>query len=267
MDTKILLVGLVAGLLVGAGAGYAMVSPQVSTLQSQVTSLKTQADLVPIMQTQITGLTADKTTLQSQLTTLNSQLSTLQTQATTKDAEINGLRSQITTLQSMIPPQPPASGESGSSRFFPAPIGTPITANYQRGVSTESYTAIFTVKEVFRGDAAWSRIIAANQFNSPAPAGYEYILARISFNYVTGPTLNTVEDVNAFMFQLFSGTGSKYDIPFTVYEPLPQFDSSLYPGASYEGWAVFQVSTTDLSPMLSFGVASSGSGGIWLKLY
>jgi hypothetical protein len=50
-------------------------------------------------------------------------------------------------------------------------------------------------------------------------------------------------------------------------EPDPQLDSTLYKGASNEGWVVFMVSPNDTKPKISYGVNNDGTGGIWFKAY
>jgi cell division protein FtsB len=108
MDTKILLVGLVVGILLGAGVSYGVVSSQLTGLQSQVNTLKTESEKVPILQQRINAVTDEKTALQNQVTSLQSQL-------TTKIDEINRLNSQISTMNDQIiklqknanPPNPP----------------------------------------------------------------------------------------------------------------------------------------------------------------
>jgi regulator of replication initiation timing len=274
MDIKILLIGLVAGLLVGAGLGYAMVSPQVGNLQAQVNTLQTSVTSIPGLQTQITQLTSDKTTLQGQISTLQGQLNSKTNEVTTLNNQVTTLQSQVTTLtaqvaelKKQIPSPPPAPGEPGTSRFSPISIGSSLTCRYIRGGDqSKVYTAIITVTQVIRGSQAWSQILAANQFNDPAPSGTEYILLKVKYNYVTGPTVDSLENLSEFTFKFFSGTGTKYDIPAIV-EPDPSFDGSIYPGNTLEGWLTIRVSTTDLKPMLSFAVATDGTGGNWFKLY
>jgi uncharacterized protein HemX len=123
MDTKTVLIGLLVGLLIGAGLGYGASLPQMNTLQSQVTlldgqvtTLKTEADKVPGLQKQVTDLTDEKTSLTSQITmlqeqlitktnevaTLNDQLTAAQTQITTKDSQIATLQTQITAKNNEI---------------------------------------------------------------------------------------------------------------------------------------------------------------------
>ena len=269
MDTKILIIGLVAGLIVGAGVGYGALSPQVASLQVQVNTLQTSLASIPGLQTQITQLTSDKTTLQEQLTTKTIQVNSLNTEVASKDSQITTLQSQVSTLtkqisdlQSMLPPLPPSSGDPGSSRFFPAPMGTSITTNYVRG-SSATYTAIITVLQVVRGVEAWNMIYAANPYNDPAPAGTEYILVKVRYNYINGPTL---ENIDRYSFDTFSSTGVKYEL-VSIVGPEPKFEASIYAGNTIEGWAAYRVSTTDMKPVMSFGVDYKGEGGVWFKLY
>ncbi|GAI91366.1 unnamed protein product, partial [marine sediment metagenome] len=42
---------------------------------------------------------------------------------------------------------------------------------------------------------------------------------------------------------------------------------SIYPGATHEGWGIFQVEAQDNKPLLTFGRDYKGSGGIWWQLY
>lgn len=113
MDVKVLVVGLVAGLLVGAGVGYSIVQSQTGSLQAQVTQLNTDKtslqNQVTTLQNQLATKTGEVNTLntqisslQTQIATKNSQIATLQSQAATKDIEINDLESQIADLQSQL---------------------------------------------------------------------------------------------------------------------------------------------------------------------
>jgi hypothetical protein len=88
MDTKTILIGLVIGLLIGSGIGYGATSGQiyklegqVSTLTTEKTALKTEADKVPSLQKQVTDLAGDKATLTNQVTTLQAQLKAAQASA------------------------------------------------------------------------------------------------------------------------------------------------------------------------------------------
>jgi len=89
---------------------------------------------------------------------------------------------------------------------------------------------------------------------------------RIDFKYISGPTVDTTFDVSTYRFDVVSSDGYVYEVPFVV-EPEPDISATLYPGASHEGWAAYQVYDTDTKPVLAFGRQYTGSGGIWFKLY
>jgi outer membrane murein-binding lipoprotein Lpp len=95
MDTKILLVGVLVGVLLGAGVSYGIVSPQLMMLQSQVNILTTESEKVTTLQQQINAAIDQKIELQNQVTSLQSQL-------TTKTDENNRLNSQISTMNDQI---------------------------------------------------------------------------------------------------------------------------------------------------------------------
>lgn len=103
-------------------------------------------------------------------------------------------------------------------------------------------------------------------FNDPPEPGFEYILAKIRFEYLAGPTPDTTFWVNTYDFDAISSTGVEYDWA-SVIEPDPSLDADLYPGASYEGWAAFEVAIDDSMPLMTFGRYSNGTGGLWWKLY
>jgi len=128
------------------------------------------------------------------------------------------------------------------------------------------YMVRITLVNHLRGDQAWSLIYAANMFNDPPKAGYEYILAMVRFEYLTGPTPDTAYDVSPVWFDAVSSSGYQYDT-VSVVEPDPSIDCYLYPGASHEGWAAFQVPVDDTGPVMTFGRKYDGTGGIWFKLY
>ncbi|MCX6648556.1 MAG: hypothetical protein NTV61_04110 [Candidatus Bathyarchaeota archaeon] len=95
MDTKILLVGCVIGLLVGSAAGYTVSSSGTNTLKGQVDSLTLEK----------TSLQNQLSTLQYQLNTKTSEVNTLNGQITSKDSTISSLQNQVTTSDSTIAAQ------------------------------------------------------------------------------------------------------------------------------------------------------------------
>jgi hypothetical protein len=116
----------------------------------------------------------------------------------------------------------------GVTRSAPAPFGELVTA--------EDWQV--QVLETIRGEAAWERVLAANQFNKPPADGMEYVLARVYVRNISP------RDQPGYIRQsYFETTGSAdvlYEIP-TVVDPAPQLDAALYPGGAFEGWVTLQV--------------------------
>ena len=105
-----------------------------------------------------------------------------------------------------------------------------------------------------------------NQFNDSPDEGFEYILAKVRFDYLDGSAdkqfhLNTGVD-----FTAVSSEGKDYKLQLVV-EPEPRLNADLYPGASHEGWVAFQVTKDDTNPLMTFGRDYRGSGGVWWKLF
>ncbi|HYE80642.1 MAG TPA: copper amine oxidase [Clostridia bacterium] len=153
---------------------------------------------------------------------------------------------------------------SQSSISNPAELNKPLTISYSDFIDT--YTAEVTVKNVVRGDEAWKMLLAENKFNSPAPEGHEYILAKINFKLLDIPDGKAL-DLNNTLFNLVSTEGRVYDTTIGVVTPEPKLESDLYKGSSNEGWAVFIVGVDDMNPKIAFGRSYDGTGGIWFKAY
>jgi len=71
MDSKTIALGLVIGLILGAGIGYGANTSQLSGYQNQLTSLQSQ---VNILQAQINSKNNEITNLNQQIVSLKSQL-------------------------------------------------------------------------------------------------------------------------------------------------------------------------------------------------
>jgi len=151
---------------------------------------------------------------------------------------------------------------SGYHRSNPAPLNQAQTihlSNY-----AEEYTATVTLLEAKRGLTAWELIKAANANNEKPDEGYEYILAKIS---VKADLINEDKaiSIGKYDFECFSSQGEEYAAK-TVTAPKPILSGKLFSGGMTEGYLVFQVKTTDLSPKLVYGMDQDGTGGIWFKL-
>jgi uncharacterized repeat protein (TIGR02543 family) len=158
----------------------------------------------------------------------------------------------------------------GYSRGNPVGIGTPLSIWVgSSGVAshhTNDYEVRITLLQIIRGSEAWQRIYEANMFNDPPEPGFEYILAKLRFEYLTGPTPDTAYDVSPVWFDAVSSDGKEYDMA-SVIQPDPSIRTNLYPGASHEGWVSFHVAQSDAKPVMTFGRKYDGTGGIWFKLY
>lgn len=128
------------------------------------------------------------------------------------------------------------------------------------------FTAEVSIKELIRGEAAWTQIQAANQFNQPAPAGYEYILAKVSLFISDATDKNAQYSVSSLDFVLVSTSGVDYESD-SIYPPEPKLYAKLYSGGSTEGWLSFKVKTDDIMPLIVFNKDYSGKGGLWFKVY
>jgi hypothetical protein len=151
------------------------------------------------------------------------------------------------------------------SRRNPADVDDTLTITFDARFE-DPHTAEVTLLEVIRGTQAWQRVQQANLYNEPAPEGQEYLLARIRFKLTDAPSPDMQYALWSGAFTAVSQDGRDY--PFSLaLPPGPPIDASLYPGASHEGWEVFQVSADDEQPLLAFGRAFDGTGGAWWKMY
>jgi cell division septation protein DedD len=162
-------------------------------------------------------------------------------------------------------PTPIPTPSVGYARSNPAPIGTELVTMFPYSGTSLSLGSV-KITEVIRGTEAWTQIHAANMYNSAPTAGNEYILVKIYFRYAIGLTADTSYTVSQYNFYAISENGLQYTSQAVV-TPTPRFDAALYPGASIEGWAAYQVAITDTHPLLAFARNYDGTGGIWFKLY
>jgi len=172
-------------------------------------------------------------------------------------------------------PPPTPTPSPGYSRSNPVGIGIALTTKVNRtGGAAGKYTGIFgeyevclTLLETIRGDRAWQLIRETSMFADPPEPGFEYILAKVKFEYLTGQTPDTTFEVSPVWFKVVSMNGNEYDRPIGLRAPDPSIRVDLYPGASHEGWIAYPVTVDDTKPLMTIGRESDGTGGIWFKLY
>lgn len=153
----------------------------------------------------------------------------------------------------------------GYSRSNPASIGSSLTYEEEDDWLYEDYKVRITLVQIIRGNQAWNMIEEANMFNDPPAAGNEYILAKIRFEYLESSDPDTQYDISQYDFTAVSASGKDYEWASIVC-PDPKLSADLYPGASVEGWAAFEVDIDD-NPLLTFGRNYQGKDGIWFKFY
>ncbi len=162
----------------------------------------------------------------------------------------------------------------GFSPFSPAPVGLQLESIIECGFGYrphEKYDIKITLLEVLRGNKAWELIKSASAASKPPKDNYEYILARIKFDYYArGAPGDCVHELRQEEFTAFSAGGKQYEAASSV-PPKPELTGKLSSGDSLEGWLVLEVEQSESKPLLRF-VASVGraveqGGQVWFQLY
>ncbi|PGL72609.1 hypothetical protein [Bacillus sp. AFS055030] len=100
-----------------------------------------------------------------------------------------------------------------------------------------------TVEEVVRGDAAYAKLKSMNEFNDPAPVGYEWILTKVKVKFVKSATEDLAFNIDGIMnFKVVSESGDIYsgDVYGTTD---PEFSYEMYVGNEKEGYIANLVKT------------------------
>jgi hypothetical protein len=148
------------------------------------------------------------------------------------------------------------------------PVGTAVSCTIDvEGVGPSEYglhelhDVKITVLEVMRGDKAWELIRATDSSNRPPDTGFEYILARIRFEYsMQGSQGSMPYTLNQGFFKLYSAENKEYAVP-SIVSPQPELIGKVfYSGSSYEGWVPFTAATND-KPFLFYT-----PGSAWFQL-
>jgi len=162
----------------------------------------------------------------------------------------------------------------GSSPAGPAPAGMTVQTIVECGegyVSHELYDVKITLLETVRGAQAWELIKGAAAANEAPQAGFEYLLARVKFEYAArGRPGDCAHELKEEEFIALSQDGRAYE-PASAVPPNPRLNGTLHPGDTLEGWVAFSVPKTDASVLMSFGTRAGGAvvhgGNTWFRLY
>lgn len=93
-----------------------------------------------------------------------------------------------------------------------------------------------TVLEVVRGEEAYQQLVAMNEFNEPAPEGYEWVLAKTKVKFSESETEDLAFNIDGIMnFNMVSESGDIYsgDLYGTTE---PDFSFEMYVGNEKEGY-------------------------------
>jgi hypothetical protein len=167
----------------------------------------------------------------------------------------------------------PAVAQDNSSTN-PAAIGSPVRSMVELGsVYANIYDITITVLETVRGNAAMERLKAASPGNKAPADGFEYVLARIKFDFKG----RAVSDKLSFdlgnaplMWVALAADLTEYP-RVSVTLPNPALVGMVKPGQSVEGWVAFAVDRKDSKPAMVFDPDTGGATGrgrtLFFKLY
>lgn len=182
-----------------------------------------------------------------------------------EDGGRTGAGARNATSHPTLTPQPTRTAAPTATRApRPGDRAMPISFGSSAQVMKEdSKLLTLTLTEAYRGTAAWDRVVAANQYNDPPPAAMEYLVVYAQVEYLQGPGDQTLR-LNEGDFRIVSK--NQVLRPISAVEPEPAFDLAFFPGATGGGWMVWAVYEDDPAPLLAYGLAYDGSGGIYFSL-
>jgi hypothetical protein len=103
-------------------------------------------------------------------------------------------------------------------------------------------------------------IKAADASNKPPDTGFEYLLAKVSFTYGSGGTINYTPKQTQFV--AYSADNKAYST-VTAAVPKPALSETvIYPGNASSGWILFMVSQNDAKPLMLYSESTT-----WFQLY
>ena len=156
----------------------------------------------------------------------------------------------------------------------PAAIGSPVRSMIELGsVYTNIYDITITVLETVRGQEAMERLKAASPDNKMPPEGFEYVLARVKFEFKGRSVSDNLPfDLGNDPLQWVALSSDLTEYPkVTLAAPKPVLASRIKPGDSVEGWAAFAVNRKDAKPVMVFDPDTGGATGrgrtLFFKLY
>ncbi len=134
------------------------------------------------------------------------------------------------------------------------------------------YEVRITVVRVLRGTPAETLVKSASASNPHARAGFEYIAARVRFEFSARVSpANDSYMLDPSQFSAISTDGTAYPEASLVAQPKPGLRATLRSGKSVEGWLVLLVPRRDRTPLMLFvpnlGTTSHSGDSSVFRLY
>ncbi|WP_235714611.1 hypothetical protein [Neobacillus dielmonensis] len=100
-----------------------------------------------------------------------------------------------------------------------------------------------TMEDVIRGDAAFQKLKSMNEFNEPAPDGYEWVLVKAKVKFTESKTQDLAFSIDGIMnFKMVSESGDIYSGD-SFATTNPEFSFEMYVGNEKEGYIAGLVKT------------------------
>jgi hypothetical protein len=161
-----------------------------------------------------------------------------------------------------------------NSSVNPAPTNLRVRSMIELGsVYTNIYDIAITVLETVRGKEALDRLKAASASNPMPAQGFEYMLARVKFEFKGRAVSDVIPfDLGNDPLQWVALASDLTEYPrVTLAAPKPALVGRIKPGDSLEGWVAFNVKQNDKGPVMVFDPDTGGATGrgrtLFFKLY
>lgn len=166
------------------------------------------------------------------------------------------------TASGLLPTPPATTAPPAVTASPPAPLGglsrhDPLPAAPQ----TDLPGWRIEILDWQQGDAAWNTLQAINQFNTPPPPGYEYLLLHMRLTHTSGdPT-----GVTNFVFAVTGEHNTLYRPVSAVTEQ--RFESvTLAPGEAQSGWVSFLTRAGEAQRLLVFDLVVDDTPTYFISL-
>lgn len=167
----------------------------------------------------------------------------------------------------------PAVAQENSSSS-PAALNSRVRSMIELGsVYTNIYDIAITVLETVRGKEALGRLQAASPENKAPADGYEYVLARVKFEFKGRYVSDNIPfEIGSDPLQWVALASDLTEYPkVSLTAPNPALRGRIKPGDSLEGWVAFAVNQKDSKPVMVFDPDTGGATGrgrtLFFRLY